>query len=271
MKSWRFNIPASDNICTVTNDSGSLVAEDFSMWLHKHNLGELLHFDIPDASERLWLLPEHGERELERELRLHVLEFFKSGTCQVRMRQVHGNYFFFLIIKECRCLTDCHLVEERCLAILNWRNGTLHLSRCTQFVIRNILSAFDACVGGVQQLYCYDLERLLWKMCLPIPTDWPLRKVKLVRYSILSPGNSRTSFDTSIERGNLLHELQLRLQQPEIRLILKMLGVKVWFRDETTRSYHIYEDRLETRSQDKYHKIFVAYLALLTVENICHG
>ena len=270
MKSWRFSIPASGDICTVANNSGSLMTENFSMWLHRHNLGELLHFNIPDISERLWLFPEHGEQELERELRLHVLEFFDSGTCLVRMRQVHGNYFFFLVIKECRCQTDCHLAEERCLAILNWRNGALHLSRCTPFIIRNILSAFDACIGGVQQLYCYNLERMLWKMRQPIPEGWPLLEIRLVRYSILSPGNCRTLFEASIGRGNLLHELLLRLQPPETKLTLKMLGVKVWFRDEATRSYQVYEDHLDARFQDKYRRIFIAYLALLAVENISY-
>nr|DAN82540.1 MAG TPA: hypothetical protein [Caudoviricetes sp.] len=266
MESWRINTPASENICDCTNIFGSLATE----WLRRHNLGKFLHFNIPDAPERLWLLPEDGERELKKELQLHVLEFFDSGTCLVRMRQIHGNYYFFLIIKECRCLTDCHLEKERCLAILNWRSGTLHLSQCTQFIVRNILSAFDACIGGIQQLYSYNLERMLWKMRLPIPEGWPLTRIRLVRYSILSPGNSRTSFDISMEKGNLLHELQLKLQLPENKLIPKMLGVKVWFRDETIRSYQIYEDHLDTRFQDRYRRIFIAYLALLAVESISH-
>ena len=144
----------------------------------------------------------------------------------------------------------------------------MQLSNCHQFWQRTILSAFNSCVGGVRFCSRYDLSRLLWELPSVIPEHWPLLKIELKQYSIQILDAEQKTLDVSMRRGSHWQKLRQEVCSSDGRLMLKSLGVKVTFLDHATRSYRIFEDQLESHRGDQYRKVFEAFLALISVEEL---
>lgn len=247
-----------------------MISEHLTELLKKHQLGELVQFAIQDAGERLWLVPDNGKHVLEYELDAHFREFFHSGKCRVGSRVAGFWHFFFLVLPECVCNTQWHRPKERSLVILNTRSGILRISGCSPFAVRGILRAFNSCVGGVEYAFQYDLQKLFWSSRLPIPENWPLLRIELAGYSLLCFDRAQLEVNVSRTQGDLWAKLQLHLRSPAEKAVLKMLRIRVVFHDKTTRTYRVFEEKIDAGVQDARRKTFSSYLALLAVPEVKH-
>jgi len=272
MEGWQKNMPASGSVRTAADACGSTVRvpEEISRWLRLHHFGEFLSFSIPDAGERLWLIPEHGRHELEKELRLLFLAFFRTEKCYMHIREQEGFVLFLSCLPESRN-DEWRCVGERCVALLNRDSGALYISRCSDFSMQVVLCALDSCIGNVRCSCRYDLNSLFWKLNMLFPENWPFSKWEAAGYTLLTEGNQQILGDRTKPGKTLWSQIAAELRLPGRRLALTKLAVRVLFRDKSTRTYTFYEDRMEFGRPDGHEKLVAALLALLSVREMQHG
>ena len=273
MEGWQKNMPASGSVRATADASGSTarVPEGLSRWLHLHHFREFVSFDIPDAGERLWLLPEHGRREFEKELRMLFLAFFRTEKCYVRLREHEGFWIFLSCLPESRTGGEWQCVRERCIALLNRGSGALYISRCSDFSMQAVLCALDTCVGNVRCACRYDLKSLFWKLNMRFPENWPVSKWEAAGYTLLTEGNQQILGDRTQSGRTLWAQIAAELRLPGRRLDLTRLAVRVLFRDKSTRTCTFYEDRMEFGRPDGHEKLVAALLALLSIREMQNG
>ena len=272
MEGWRRNMPASGSVRTAANVSGSMgrIPEELSRRLRLHRFREFLSFNIPDAGERLWLIPEHGRHEFEKELRLLFLAFFRTEKCYAHIREQERFFLFLSCLPESRT-DEWRCAGERCAALLNRDSGALYISRCSDFSMQVVLCALDSCIGNVRCSRRYDLNGLFWKMNMPFPENWPVSKWEAAGYTLLTEGNQQILGDRTKPGSVLWSQIAEELRQPGRRLALTKLAVRVLFRDKSMRTYTFYEDRMEFGRPDGHEKLVAALLALLSVQEMGNG
>lgn len=272
MENWRKKMPSSGSVRKAADVSGSMVRipEEISRWLHPRHFREFLCFNIPDAGERLWLIPEHGKHEFEKELRLLFRTFFRTEKCYGCIREYERFFFFLSCFPESR-IDEWQCGRERCIALLNRDSGTLYVSQCSPFSMQAVLCALDSCIGNVRRSCLYDLKGLFWKLNMHFPENWPFSGWEAAGYTLLTEGNQQIVGDRTKPGRILWAQVAAELRLPGRNLALTKLAVRVWFRDQSTRTYTLYEDRIESGHSDDHERLFAALLALLSVQELKNG
>lgn len=270
MEGWLKDSPASGRGGVRTAQSGSLdyISEETSEWLLRHHFDRFLRFDIPDAQERLWLLPANGKGELERVL-LHILgAFSRTQQCMIRMREANMCAYFLLCFPESFVGGEWCKEKERCVVILDRADGAMYISWKTAFSIQMILTAFDCCIGNIHHFCRYDLKGLFWKLNRRLPVAWPFSKMEVAGYTLLTDGNQQILGDRKKSGDFLWNQMAAELRRPGKALLLTKLSVRIAFRDKAVRTYTLYEDHVETLHHDERQNLFLAALAIMGIREV---